>query len=88
MNQTVQQLREQRLAPRRNTIIPATIVFDGGRRRLQCIIRNISDGGVKLEVFAVSQIPATFDLLHGTQLVPCRVVWRALKEIGVAFRRD
>ena len=67
-------------------MIVATIVFDGGRTRLDCVIRNLSDGGAKLEVPTVKNIPPSFDLM-----VPrhrphhCRVAWRALKEIGVQF---
>jgi hypothetical protein len=77
---------EQRLSPRRNVMIPAKIVFDGGRRRVDCIIRNLSDGGAKLEVPSVGGLPNTFDLIvpslrpHG-----CRVAWRALREVGVQF---
>lgn len=77
---------EKRLAPRRNTMIVATIVYDNGRTRLDCVIRNLSDGGAKLEVPTVRGIPASFDLLvprHRTQR--CRVAWRALKELGVEF---
>ena len=67
-------------------MIVATIVFDGGRTRLDCVIRNLSDGGAKLEVPTVKNIPQSFDLM-----VPrhrphhCRIAWRALKEIGVQF---
>ena len=56
---------EQRLSPRRNTMIEATIAFDGGRTRVACIIRNLSETGAKLEVVSgtVSTIPRTFDLV-------------------------
>jgi hypothetical protein len=77
---------EKRLAPRRNTTIRAQIVFNGGRGRLDCIIRNLSESGAKLEVAAVRHIPQTFDLLApGHRPHGCRVVWRALKELGVEF---
>ena len=36
---------EQRLSPRRNTMIEAYIFFDGGRQGMACIIRNLSAGG-------------------------------------------
>ena len=67
-------------------MIVATIVFDGGRTRLDCVIRDLSDGGAKVQVATVKGIPQSFDLI-----VPrhrphhCRVVWRALKEMGVQF---
>ena len=78
--------REQRLHPRRNTMIVASIVFDNGRTRLDCIIRNLSDGGAKIELATVRGVPQTFDLIvPGYPAQSCRVVWRALKEMGVQF---
>ena len=80
---------EKRLSPRRNTMIVATIVYDGGRTRLDCVIRDLSEGGAKLQVATVKGIPQSFDLI-----VPrhrphhCRVRWRALKEMGVQFITD
>lgn len=78
--------REKRLSPRRNTMIEASIVFDGGRQRLGCIIRNLSATGAKIEVNKVVGVPNTFDLFAaGYHPHACRVVWRSLKEIGVEF---
>ncbi len=77
---------EKRLSPRRHTMIIATIVFDGGRTREDCVIRNLSDGGAKLEVATVKGIPQSFDLMvPGHRPHHCRVAWRALKELGVEF---
>ena len=78
---------EKRLSPRRNTMIEATIVFDGGRTRMRCIIRNLSETGAKLEVASVTRIPRTFDLVvDKVRPQPCVVVWRAVKELGVQFQ--
>ena len=77
--------RNQRLSPRRNTMIIADIVFDGGQTLMNCVIRNLSDGGAKLEVPTVRGVPGTFDLIVGRNRQPCRVAWRALKELGVQF---
>ena len=70
-------LLERRIAPRRNTYIEARITF--GKTSLNCIIRNLSDTGAKLEVAKVAGIPDVF-LLHapGHRPQTCRVVWRAL----------
>jgi len=77
---------EQRLSPRRNVTIEAQVVFGAGQKRVDCIIRNISDGGAKLEVARVSVLPNTFDLVIGDKAIqPCRVAWRALREVGVEF---
>lgn len=79
---------EKRVAPRRNTMIEATIVFDGGRSRVPCIIRNLSESGAKLEVATgVSRIPRTFDLVVAkVRPQACVVVWRTLRELGVQFQ--
>lgn len=77
---------EKRLSPRRNTMIRATIVYGGGQNYVECVIRDLSDGGAKLEVASVRTIPATFDLfVPGHRPQHCRVAWRALKEMGVQF---
>jgi len=77
---------EKRLSPRRNTMIEAQIVFDNGRQRMGCIIRNLSEGGAKLEVKRVIGVPNTFDLVApGHRPHACRVAWRSLKELGVQF---
>jgi hypothetical protein len=67
-------------------MIEAAIVFDGGRSKMYAIIRNVSDGGAKLEVEKVIGVPNTFDLVApGMRSRTCRVAWRALKEMGVQF---
>jgi PilZ domain len=77
---------EKRLAPRRNTMMEAELVFNNGRTRVNGIIRNLSDSGAKIEVVSVSSIPASFELrVAGHRPHSCRVVWRALREIGVTF---
>jgi hypothetical protein len=77
---------DRRLQPRRNTMIVATIVSDGGNNRQDCVIRDLSDGGAKLQVVSVKGVPQTFDLMvPGHRPQHCHVAWRALKEIGVQF---
>ncbi len=77
---------EKRLQPRRNTMIVATLVFDGGNSRMDCVIRNLSEGGAKIEVASARNVPNTFDLMvPGHRPQACRVAWRALRELGVQF---
>ena len=66
---------EKRLAPRRNTLIAAVLVFNGGRSRIDCVIRNLSESGAKLELKgSVASIPNTFDLIApGHRPIPA--VW-------------
>lgn len=75
------------MSPRRNASIKAEISFEGGRRVVPCIIRDVSEGGARIEVATVIGIPNTFDLIiPGHKNHSCRVAWRALKEMGLQYR--
>jgi PilZ domain-containing protein len=67
-------------------MIPAEIIFGGGQAMQECIIRDLSDGGAKLEFANVKTVPSSFDLIvKGHRPHHCRVAWRALRELGVQF---
>lgn len=77
-------LLERRIAPRRNTFIHATISI--GLKSVPCIVRNVSETGAKVEVERVSAIPDRLDLIvPGHRPQACRVVWRAMKEMGLEY---
>jgi hypothetical protein len=80
---------ENRAAVRRKTLKGGRIIFNAGRSTIDCSIRDLSSKGARLLVTSVVGIPNTFDLsISGTDRQPCRVVWRALKELGVEFRQQ
>jgi PilZ domain len=76
---------EQRAVPRNRLLKAGTIEFDGGA--VNCMVRNVSIFGAALDVSGPVGIPEHFmlafraDGLH----MPCHVVWRKDKRIGVAF---
>lgn len=85
----VEQQEDHRQALRRLTLKGARIAFNGGRSTVDCTVRNLSPRGAKLQLASVVGIPDTFDLLlDGSSRQPCRVVWRRLKELGIAFRTE
>jgi hypothetical protein len=76
----------KRRSSRRSLLKHGRIVFNRGGSTIDCIVRNLSTRGARLEVATVVGLPDAFYLVlpeTGTQ--PCRVVWRRLKEVGVAF---
>lgn len=77
---------ESRSEQRHRTLKGARIVFNAGGSTIDCMVRNLSAKGAKLDVTSVVGIPNSFDLLLGEQLRPCRVVWRSLKQLGVEFQ--
>jgi hypothetical protein len=74
---------EHRIAARHRTLKGGRIHFGGGS--IDCTVRNISKTGAALDVTSPLGIPAEFTLMTDGNQLPCRVVWRKEKRIGVAF---
>ena len=62
-----------------------TILFDGFG--IDCLVRNMSDGGANLEVESQTGVPSSFELLIEIENSNhhCHVVWRKARRIGVEF---
>ena len=76
---------EHRKSARRRTLKAGTISFGGGA--IDCTVRNLSEAGAALDVVSPVGIPERFTLLVEAEQnhLPCRVVWRKEKRIGVRF---
>ncbi|MCJ2013265.1 PilZ domain-containing protein [Methylobacterium sp. J-076] len=62
-------------------------VYAGEGTRHPCIVRDISAAGARLLLPEAGEVPETFALSldPGGDRWACRVVWRRLGEVGVAF---
>jgi len=62
------------------------VVLEGGGV-IDCLIRDISSGGVRLEVTNPDQVPDKFVLtIHGMpDKRRCRVTWRTGNKLGVEY---
>jgi hypothetical protein len=78
-------MNKERIFPRRRVLKAGTIEFGGGT--IDCMVRNLSTVGAALEVSSPVGIPENFTLIFRTEglQMPCHVVWRREKRIGVAF---
>jgi hypothetical protein len=78
-------MNESRTAPRHRVLKAGTIEFGGGV--IDCTVRNLSNAGAALDVTSPVGIPDRFTLvLPGDGLrMPCHVVWRKQRRLGVAF---
>lgn len=78
-------MEEHRTSQRRRTLKAGTISFGGGA--IDCTVRNLSESGAALDVISPIGIPERFTLLVEAdhRHLPCRVVWRKEKRIGVHF---
>jgi len=81
-------MQERRKFVRHRILKGARIAFPDHRATIDCVARNISEGGACLAITNPLGIPDDFDLIfdstRGTH--HCHVVWRADTRIGVEFR--
>ena len=78
-------MEEHRATPRRRLLKAGKISFGGGA--IDCTVRNFSEAGAALDVISPVGIPDRFTLVIEAdhRHLPCRVVWRKEKRIGVHF---
>jgi PilZ domain len=74
---------EHRIATRHRVLKAGSIEFGGGA--IDCTVRNISDTGAALDVANQIGIPERFTLVTDGRHLPCHVVWRRERRIGVTF---
>ena len=78
-------MEEHRTTPRRRLLKTGRISFGGGA--IDCTVRNFSETGAALDVSSPVGIPDHFTLVieADQRHLPCRVIWRKEKRIGVHF---
>ncbi len=77
---------EMRASPRHRVFKGAVIVFNAGRSTFNCVMRDVSLGGARLQVDPLLAIPAQFELLTAdAPRRPCRLAWRSGQQIGISF---
>ena len=59
-----------------------------GAKRVNCVVRNFSSTGARLEVALPASLPDTFDLVFddNRSTLACRVKWRRERDVGVEFQ--
>ena len=78
---------EKRVSPRHRVLKQGTIAFrDGGG--IDCMVRNISQGGARPEVETPYGLHGSFTLVIATDhfMRDCRAVWNSEQRVGVAFK--
>lgn len=81
---------EQRTEPRKRTFLKGTLYFNNRLNSVECLIRDFSDHGARVQFSAPTSVPDAVELyipardqtLHG------RVRWRKDEEIGLSFTAD
>ena len=80
-------MSERRQTPRVRMLKSGRIVVSDKAPKIECAIRNLSDGGCLLQVSTTFGVPHEFDLVmpDGARR-HCNVIWRTETRMGVAFR--
>lgn len=80
-------MEERRRDLRRRVLKAGKIAFNHGAV-IDCIVRNLSRSGARLDVANQFGIPDQFVLLieRDNLQFPCYVEWRREKQIGVSFK--
>ncbi len=79
-------MNERRKRSRAVTSQSAAIA-GAGSRRINCVVRNFSTTGARLEGVLPATLPQTFDLMFDDEraTLSCRVKWRRPGAVGVEF---
>lgn len=87
MDTVTNPISERRDGPRQRVLKGAKITFNNGYGALEGIVRNASDGGVKIALGDTFAVPGAFDLqISGEDSRHrARVCWRNTTEVGVAL---
>jgi hypothetical protein len=78
---------ERRSHKRRRTFKGGKMIFNKGLSVRDCIIRDLSDEGARLELTTPVGIPDQFEIIIAPDRVRrfCKTVWRSSNQIGVLF---
>jgi len=85
-NNPVQE-HDRRTTVRQRALKAATAVVHDGDSVFDCIIRNMSETGVKLELESPHVLPTTFELQDKSRYINrlVQVMWRDRSSAGVQF---
>ena len=80
-------MSEHRSSPRIRSLLGGRIEFNHRQSTMDCLVREMSEGGAKLEVTHSVTIPDEFDLVIPSkdQHFHAVVRWRQAKFLGVEF---
>ena len=82
---------DQRRNKRRQIRYGARIEPTDGSGQMECVIKDVSQSGARVNMTDLDRLPDDFILRFTTKETPqrcCHVVWRSKKEAGVMFVKE
>jgi len=79
-----------RRAVRTRTLFAGRIVFHDGAYSYECVVRDVSEGGARIEIPSAHLIPRRFYFLSSKEEIAhdCELVWRTRMMAGIKFRQS
>jgi hypothetical protein len=75
---------DRRRSTRSRSLLGAQIIFNGGFSTLDCLVRNVSATGARLQISDTVAVPRQFEIrIHQKGAWNADVRWRTEREIGV-----
>mgnify|MGYP002382261981 FL=1 len=76
---------DSRKTDRFRSLLRGHVVFNGGASTYDCIVRNVSPAGARLDMADSVALPTEFDLdiPHRGRVFRVRIVWRSEGQVGV-----
>jgi len=83
-------MMERRSMVRHKTFIKGRIYFNKRRSSMDCIVRDVTDNGSRLEFSDSVTLPETFELYmpNKDEYFQARVAWRKGNNIGVSWTAE
>ena len=78
-------MSERRTANRQRTLKAGTIILNEGFSTIDCLVRNLSESGARLEVDNPLTLPDRFELTLDGHSKACDVVWKSARHVGIRF---
>lgn len=83
-------MQEKRALPRKKTFLKGTLYFNNRLNSVECLIRDLTDHGARVQFSAPTSVPEAVELYIAArdQTVHGRVRWRKDDEVGLSFATE
>ncbi len=77
---------EKRQYQRNRAFLGGRIIFNHGHSAMDCIVKEISEGGAQVKLENALGVPARFELiLNDGRVFECKLCWRKMNAVGIEF---
>jgi hypothetical protein len=83
-------MQDRRASSRHKTFIKGRIFFNNGLSSMDCIIRDMTDNGSRLEVSETVALPDAFELYlpNKDETFHAKVAWRKGNSVGISLNAE